>query len=71
MIRFFDWLMANAKSHEHYMPLPHGRTRIFSSPNSNLFLTYHDNELEEIARIYHETQILLQAQKLLLSNRMN
>lgn len=69
MHQFFDWL--NSRTPEHYMPMRHGRNRIFSSPHSNLFLTFSDEEMTEIAQLYHQTEILLQAQRLLLANRMN
>ncbi|MFZ6013095.1 MAG: DUF6686 family protein [Bacteroidota bacterium] len=71
MQRFFEWLIANKKSPQHYMPMHHGRNRVFSSRNSNLYLTFSEEELEEIIQLYHQTQILQQAQYVLLSSRMN
>lgn len=71
MHRFFDWVLTNRNSPHHYMPMHHGRNRVFSSPNSNLFLTFSDDELEAVAQLYHETVILQQAQHALLANRMN
>jgi hypothetical protein len=71
MCRFFDWVIANRNSPEHYMPMQHGRSKVFSSPNSNLFLVYHDDELDEILLMYSQTKLMIEAQKVLLSNRMN
>jgi hypothetical protein len=47
MHRFFDWLITNCETQEHYMPLRNGRNRVFSSPHSNLFLAFNDQELDE------------------------
>jgi len=71
MHRFFEWMIANQNAPQHYFPMSHGRTRVFSSPNSNLFLTFSDEELGEIIKLYHETSLLMQAEYILLVNRMN
>jgi hypothetical protein len=71
MHSFFDWLITNCKTREHYMPLRHGRNRVFSSPHSNLFLVFNDQELEEIKSLYHQAVLLIQAENLLLANRHN
>jgi hypothetical protein len=71
MHRFFEWLIVNCKTREHYMPLRHGRNRVFSSPNSNLFLAFNDDELEEIEGLYQQVLLLLQAESLLLADRSN
>src|SRR5688572_29989506 len=63
--QFFAWLISSWHSPECYMPLRHGRNRVFASPHSNLFLTYNDQELDEITHLYNETVILLEAQKAL------
>lgn len=69
--RFFEWIITNRYAPQHYAPLHHGRTRMYSSPHSNLFLTYSEEELDSIAQLYQETLLILEAQKLLLSNRLN
>ena len=71
MLRFFDWIIENRNSPHHFMPMHHGRSKVFSSPNSNLFLVFHDNELDEVVRMYNETRLILEARKVLLQNRMN
>ena len=71
MHRFFDWIISKRNSVEHQATLHHGRDRIFCSPNSNLFLTFSDEELEEISNLYYQSNLQLQAHMLLFSNRMN
>lgn len=71
MFRFFEWIIARRDSPEHYMPLHHGRDKLFSSPNSNLFIVYNDDELNEIVMMYNEALLILEARKVLLSTRMN
>lgn len=66
MHSFFDWVTTNRNSPNHYMPMRHVRNRVFSSPSSNLFLTFSEGELEEINQFYHETLILEQAKSALL-----
>lgn len=68
MHRFFDWLISRSKTRQHYKPLLHGRNHVYSSPHSNLFLTFNDQELEEIEALYQQTMLLLQAEDLLLGN---
>jgi hypothetical protein len=67
---FFEWLIANHTSAEYHVPLPHGRDKVFASPNSNLYLTFNDEELDEIIQLYNNTVIALRAQTL-FHNRMN
>jgi hypothetical protein len=69
--RFFDWIIENRYAPQYYAPLQHGRTRMYSSPHSNLFLTYSEEELDAISHLYQESVLILEAQKLLLTNRMN
>lgn len=71
MLQFFQWVIGNRSSRDYYMPLRHGRNRVYCSPHSNLFLTYDDDELDEITRLHNEAVLLWQVQKTLLTNRMN
>lgn len=68
---YFAWLLGNRHTRENFVPLPHGRDRVYASPHSNLFLVFNDTELDELASLYTETQLILEARKILLSNRMN
>lgn len=65
MLNFFEWLMAYRYSRENYVSLPGGRDRIYSSPNNNLFLVYNDEELDEIAALFGELQVVLEIRKIL------
>lgn len=56
---FFDWLISGQHLPEHYLPLAHGRSRVFTTPHSNLFLTYSDVEMEEIINLYRQTVLML------------
>lgn len=71
MAIFFEWIMASRFLPEHYMPLRHGSRRIFSSPHGNLFLVYRDEEIDQILQLYSQVRLILEAEKVLLSNRMN
>lgn len=71
MIQFFHWIINNRSSRDYYVPLRHGRDRVYCSPHSNLFLAYNDEELDEITKLFNEAVLLWQAQKALLTNRMN
>jgi hypothetical protein len=63
--RFFDWLISNRYAPEHYAPLQHGRTRMYASPHSNLFLTYAEEELDAITHLYQQALLILEAQRIL------
>jgi len=64
MIRFLDWLQEGRFRPEHYMPLPHQRDRVYSSPISNLYLSFDLTELEEIERLFTEVQLVLEARRI-------
>jgi len=64
MLRFFEWVTSYRYSRENYHPLPHGSHHIYSSPHSNLFLVYSKDELDELAVLFAEVQIVLQVRKL-------
>lgn len=67
MVNFFEWVSTNRYSPEYYFPLHHGRNRILPSPAGNLFLTYSDEEMEEIIQLYHEAKLILDAERILIS----
>jgi hypothetical protein len=71
MNRFLDWVVTRRNCPQHYMPLRYGRNKVFSSPNSNLFITFHDKELDEVEQLYNEMKIVLEAQRVLVSSRRN
>ena len=65
MVRFFEWIINNRYAPEYYFPTHHGRNRMFSSPHSNLFITYNDCEMDEINQLYNEARIIIDAEKIL------
>jgi hypothetical protein len=65
MLNFFEWLMAYRYSRENYVSLPGGRDHIYSSPHTNLFLVYNDEELDEISALFAEVQLALEVRKIL------
>jgi hypothetical protein len=65
MLNFFEWLMAYRYSRENYVSLPRGRDRIYSSPHNNLFLVYNAEELDEIATLFAEVQVVLEVKNIL------
>jgi hypothetical protein len=71
MLNFFEWVSSNRFNPDHYMMLQHGRSRIFTSPHSNLYLVFNDEEITDILGMYTEARLVLEAEKILLSNRMN
>lgn len=48
--------------------MPHGRERVFTSPYSNLYLTFREDELDELAELYARTQLILEARNLVKRN---
>jgi hypothetical protein len=68
LTRFLDWLIAYRTHDDTYLPLPHGRTRVYRSPLSNLFLAFHEEELDEVTQLFAEAQLILEARSLLADN---
>ena len=64
MLRFFEWVLSYRHSLENFHAFPHGRHHLYSSPHSNLFLVYSDQELDDLSVMFAEVQILLEARKL-------
>lgn len=65
MVRFLEWLTACKFNLENYLPLPHGRDRVYRSPLDNLYLAYTLSELEEIEQLFSEVQLVLEARRIL------
>lgn len=65
LINFLEWLNANRFSRNNYVQLCHGRDRVYTSPHSNLFLAFNDEELDEIAAMTAEVKLIIDAQKIL------
>ena len=65
LVRFLDWLISYRADDQTYLPLPHGKTRVYKSPLSNLFLTFDDDELDELAQLFIDTELILEARRLI------
>ncbi len=65
---FFEWILTARYDYESYWPMPHGRERVFTSPFSNLYLTFREDELDELAELYARTQLILEARNLVKRN---
>jgi hypothetical protein len=64
MLRFFEWVLSYRHSFENFHAFPYGRRHLYSSPNSNLFLVYSDEDLDELSILFAEVQIILEVRKL-------
>lgn len=65
---FFEWLLASRHDAESYWPLPHGRDRVFTSAYSNLYLTFREDELDELSEMYSKACLVLEARNLVKRN---
>ena len=69
MFRFFDWVIGYRNSLENYQPLPHGRNRLYSSPHSNLYLVFNDEEIDELEILFAEVQLVREARRITSCNK--
>jgi hypothetical protein len=69
LIRFGDWLMAYRYQLDTYLPLPSGRTRVYRSPLSNLFLAFYESELDELQELFSQAKLVIEARGVLESPR--
>jgi len=65
LVRFLDWLIGFRTHDDTYLPLPHGRTRVYRSPLSNMFLAFDEQELDELDQLFREAQLILEVRSLL------
>lgn len=64
LLRFCKWILAYRYHNDTYLPLAHGRTRVYTSPLSNLFLSFHEHELDELDQLFSETKLIIDARSL-------
>ena len=69
LLRFGDWLIDYRYHNDTFLALPHGRTRVYRSPLTNLFIAFHDNELDEVSHLFSQVNLVLEARTLLQSGR--
>ena len=48
LIRFCEWVLSYRAHENTYLPLPHGRTRVYKSHLGNLYIAFRDDELDEV-----------------------
>ena len=64
LLRFGDWLIDYRHHNDTYLALPHGRTRVYRSPLTNLFIAFHDLELDEVSDLFAQVHLVLEARSL-------
>lgn len=64
LIRFCEWLIGYRYHRETFLPLPHGRTRVYKSPLSNLFIAFYDEELNEVEQLFNQARLLIEARSI-------
>jgi hypothetical protein len=65
LLRFCGWVIAYRTHDNTYLPLHHGRTRVYTSPLSNLFIAFREDELDELDQLFTEARLILEARKLI------
>ena len=65
LFHFSDWLIGNQNNPEFLFDLPHGKSRVYRSPVENLFLTFNVDELQELAQLFNEVHLVLEARKII------
>lgn len=64
LVRFCEWLIAFRYRPETYVPLNHGKCRVYKSPLSNLVLAFTQEELDEIEILLAHLQVITEARSL-------
>jgi hypothetical protein len=65
LCEFCTWLIECRSNPDYCYNLPHGRNHVYQSPMQNFFLVLSADELNEIERLYNETQLVIEARKLI------
>jgi hypothetical protein len=65
LTRFCSWVLQNRFYESTYLPLAHGRTRVFTSSLSNLFIVFREDELDEVDQLFSQAKLVLEARHLL------
>lgn len=69
LLRFAEWVIDYRYHPDTFLPLPHGRTRVYRSPLSNMFLAFFDHELDEVQKLVSQAKLIMEARKLVESTR--
>ena len=65
LLRFCEWVIGYRTHENTYLPLHHGRTRVYTSPLSNLFIAFREDELDEVDQLFTEARLILEARNLI------
>ena len=68
LMSFFDWVLTNQDNPEFQYPLRHGRMHVYQSPVENLFVTFNEEELEDLQQLSTEVKLVLEARKIINRN---
>lgn len=61
LMRFCEWLIEYRYHRETFLPLPHGRTRVYKSPLSNMFIAFHEDELDDVDQMFSQARLVIEA----------
>lgn len=64
LVRFCEWLITFRYSPETYIPLKHGKCRVYKSPLSNLVIAFTQVELDEVEILLAHLQLITEARQL-------
>lgn len=67
LIRFCEWLIAYRYHNDTLLPLPHGRTRVYKSPLSNMFIAFYEEELDEVETLFSQARLVIEARNIVHS----
>ena len=65
LLRFCEWVIRYRRHENTYLPLHHGRSRVYKSPLSNLFIAFREDELDEVDQLFTEARLILEARDLI------
>ena len=64
LVRLCEWLIEYRYHRETFLPLPHVRTRVFKSPLSNMFIAFHEEELDDVDQMFSQARLLFEAREI-------
>jgi hypothetical protein len=68
LLSFCTWLIDIQRNSLNHLELPHGRNRVYCSPIANLYLVFNNAELADIADMFTQVQLILEARKIAMSH---
>ena len=64
LFHFCDFLIGNKDDPNFLFDTPRGKSHVYRSPVENLFLTFNADELQELAQLFNEVELVLEARKI-------